>query len=174
MTPEAKQLEDRRAYWGAHRCFRPSIWAVPPIAENTRVVPAGPVELWVESRLFSEEIRAAHMANMAAQGVTPTQTLDNDEGPSVHVIGSADQHEYLRFDLFRDQPHYHYLVPGLDGVVTILFDREAHGEMIPWLSGALRSRLGSMLESAGAPRLAEQLDPVALGRAVDEVDALLR
>ncbi len=174
MTPDTAQLEDRRAYWGAHRCFRPQIWAIPPIPENTRVVAAGPVELWVESRLFSEEVRTAHLAHMAEHGVTPTTTLGDDEGPSVHVVGRDDQHEYLRFDLFQDQPHYHYLVPGLDGVVTILFDREAHGEMIPWLSGALRNRLAPMLESAGGAPLAGELDAATIARAVDEVDALLR
>jgi hypothetical protein len=32
-----------------------------------------------------------------------------DEGVTIHVFDASDGHEYLRFDVFDDEPHYHYI-----------------------------------------------------------------
>ena len=32
-----------------------------------------------------------------------------DEGVTIHVFDADDGHEYLRFDVFDDEPHYHYI-----------------------------------------------------------------
>ena len=31
---------------------------------------------------------------------------------AIHVLGTDDGHEYLRFDVFDREPHYHYLHPA--------------------------------------------------------------
>ena len=41
-----------------------------------------------------------------------------DEGVSLHVIDASDAHEYLRFDMFDDEPHYHYIHKPDDGSIV--------------------------------------------------------
>ena len=32
-------------------------------------------------------------------------------GPTIRVVGTDDEHEYLRFDMFNVNAHYHYEPP---------------------------------------------------------------
>ena len=56
-------------------------------------VTAGPITFVVEHRVVAQD------------GVEAG-------GPTVRVLGSDDEHEYLRFDLFNVSPHYHYEPPA--------------------------------------------------------------
>lgn len=99
-------------------------------------------------------------------------------GPSVRVLGTDDGHEYLRFDMFNIEPHYHYSPPaspdggGSDRRVSL--DTAAEGEPVTWAMSRLRARLSQMLAAAGGQRLADILDQEELGRAIDEVGKLVR
>ena len=56
-----------------------------------------------------------------------------DEGVTIHVFDADDGHEYLRFDVFDDEPHYHYIHRTVDDTVVnnvIDFDAVAHGDML--------------------------------------------
>jgi hypothetical protein len=79
---------------------------------------------------------------------------------------------YLRFDVFDDEPHYHYVHRTDDGSVVnqvIDFDTAAHGDMLPWVIECLRSRLSDMLRAAGGDRIGAQVDQNAISGVIDEV-----
>jgi hypothetical protein len=94
-------------------------------------------------------------------------------GPTVRVLGSDDDHEYLRFDLFNVNPHYHYEPPDAKERVLML-DTVAEGDAVSWGVGRLRPRLRPMRVEAGAPDRAAPLDERMLSSAVDDVEALVR
>lgn len=95
-----------------------------------------------------------------------------DEGVSIHVRGAEDGHEYLRFDVFDTEPHYHYIHGGPEVVNNVVvFDTFAHGEMLPFALRCLRERLPQMLERAGGGHLVGALDPEVLRPVVDEVES---
>lgn len=104
---------------------------------------------------------------------TLTGAIDED-GVSVHVFGSEDHLEYLRFDCFEDFPHYHY-ISAREGHQTVMdFDTIAHGPILSWTLGCLRSRLSEMLTRSGAPDLAEKLDRALLDRVLDKVEGEMK
>jgi len=152
----------------------------PPVAENTRLLPAGAVTFGVEYReVDPESLTATYEGNPAHLAEFEELSPEGgfaDEGVSVHVSGTADEHEYLRFDLFDDEPHYHYIHPPSESAAVVNnvvdFDAVALGDMLPWAMERLRTRLPEMLAAAGGSHLVEQLDPALVGRVVDEVEAM--
>jgi hypothetical protein len=97
-----------------------------------------------------------------------------DEGVSLHVFDASDGREYLRFDMFDDEPHYHYIHKTDDDSVqnqVIDFDRVALGDMLPWTLERLRTRLADMLVQAGATELSGTVDPEDVDTALREVEA---
>jgi hypothetical protein len=152
----------------------------PPVEANTTYFRAGAVTIGVEYRdVDPASLEAtyagdeAHLAELAAR--SPAGGF-SDEGVSIHVCGTDDGHEYVRFDVFDDEPHYHYVhktAPGADVVNNVIaFDGVAGGDMLPWAIGRLRDRLGEMLTEAGGQDVAARLDDRLVARAVDEVEAL--
>jgi hypothetical protein len=154
----------------------------PPVEENTRRLPAGAVTFGVEYRdLDPESLRATYADNAAHLAELEQKSPEGgffDEGVSIHVFGSDDGFEYVRFDVFDDEPHYHYIhraAAGDDIVNQVIdFDTTAHGEMLPWAIERLRTRLASMLTEAGGAALADALDPALLNPAIDQVEAMAR
>lgn len=153
----------------------------PPVADHTHRFPAGVVTFGVEYRVLDHESltetyagNAQHLAEMEA--LFPAGF--NDEGVSIHVFGTDDGFEFLRFDLFDGGPHYHYIHPGDDGAVAVNnvidFDTVAHGDMLPWAIGCLADRLEEMLCEAGGthlvPRLDERLVDAALAQVAELAD----
>lgn len=154
----------------------------PPVPEHTRYVPAGVVTLGVEYRDVDPESLVAtyadnpeHLAELAAQ--SPEGGF-SDEGISIHVCATDGGHEYVRFDVFDDEPHYHYVhkTGAGEAVVNnvIGFDAVAHGDMLDWAIDRLRFRLPAMLTEAGGSEVAAALDPTTVAAAVDEVEVLAR
>ena len=148
----------------------------PPVAENTRSLPAGALTFGVEYRaLDPDSLRATYAGNAAHLAELEERSPDGgfaDEGVSIHVSGTDDGHEYLRFDVFDDEPHYHYVHRIGDGSVVnqiIDFDSTAHGDMLPWAIERLRTRLPEMLTAAGAADLVERIDPSVIAPVVDQV-----
>jgi hypothetical protein len=152
----------------------------PPVAENNRLLPAGAITFGVEYRALDPESLAATYAGNAAhlaqlEELSPEGGF-TDEGVSIHVCGTDDGHEYLRFDLLDDEPHYHYISRGASGDDVLNnvvdFDADAMGDMLPWAIERLRTRLPAMLRAAGGEDLVEHLDAELVGRAVDEVEVM--
>jgi len=132
---------------------------VPPVPEHTRYVTAGPLSIGVEYRQLDASVIAATYGDgelRAAGDDTPQPPILADEGMTLHVCDAASGAEYLRFDVFADNPHYHYIHPGEHHLV-VPFDRAACGDMATWAVECLRTRLGQMLEAAGAGALAARI-----------------
>jgi hypothetical protein len=151
----------------------------PPVPENTRYLAAGAIRIGVEYRdLDPESLVETYKDNpeqlKAMLDASPEGGF-TDEGVSIHVCGAEDGWEYLRFDLFDDEPHYHYIHRG-DAIVNqvIDFDTRAHGDMLPWAMDRIRTRLAEMLPQANGADLVPKLDQAAINRTVDEVEALAR
>jgi hypothetical protein len=120
---------------------------------NGATVAAGPITFVIEQR------------PMAKDGV-------ETGGPTVRVLGGADEHEYLRFDLFNENPHYHYEPPD-DAERIFMLDTVAEGDPVSWGIARLRDRLVPMLDAAGAHSLTTTLDERTIAAAIDDVEALV-
>jgi hypothetical protein len=132
---------------------------VPPVPERTRYTDAGALTIGVEYRHVDDAVIAATYGDIAvrqAGGDTPQPPILRDEGLTLHVCDARTGDEYLRFDLFDDNPHYHYIRPGAHHLV-VPFDRAACGDMRSWAVECLRSRLRPMLGFAGAEGLAARV-----------------
>jgi len=144
--------------------------------DETRWFEAGAVTFGLEYRDVNPE------ALLALYGDNPDDLAELEAhqpeggyeacGVSIHVRSSEDGHEYLRFDAFDDDPHYHYVQPTGDHNHWIPFDAVAGGDMLAWAIGCLRERLGPMLEEAGGKKVAAQLDPATQGPKIDELERL--
>ena len=94
-------------------------------------------------------------------------------GPTVRVLGDEDDHEYLRFDMFNVNPHYHYEPPA-EPERILMIDTVAEGDAVAWGIARLRHRLVPMLVAAGGQDLADALSEPVVARAVDDVESLVR
>jgi hypothetical protein len=152
----------------------------PPVEANNHLLPAGVLTFGVEYRdLDPDSLRETYAGNEAHLAELEEKSPEGgftDEGVSIHVCGSDDMHEYLRFDVFDGEPHYHYIHrPSADGEVVnnvIDFDTTAHGEMLPWAIDRIRNRLPEMLREAGGEHLVHGIDRALVDSVVDEVRAL--
>ena len=150
----------------------------PPVEENMRSFDAGALRFGVEYRALDPESlvetykdRPEELAEMLKQ--SPEGGFA-DEGVSVHVFDATDGHEYLRFDMFDDEPHYHYIHKTTDGSIVnnvIDFDEPALGAMLPWTFQRLRTRLELMLTEAGGDSLAQKVDAATVEQALTDVEA---
>jgi hypothetical protein len=147
----------------------------PPVEEDTRWYAAGAVTFGVEYRVVDPEALAATYGDDAAAMAEIIEKSPEggfaDTGVSIHVKGTDDGHEYLRFDVFEGEPHYHYVRPSGDHNNVVPFDAVAHGDMLPFAVGCLRERLGEMLRHAEGDEVADGLDPAVQGPVIDEVEA---
>jgi hypothetical protein len=148
---------------------------VTPIDEEvTSWFPASTVRLGLEYRFITPE--SVQRARDRNPGVD--LDLSTQEGWSLHVLGSDDGREYLRFDCFPSDPHYHFLLPtGPDEEPThyvFKFDPTVDGEMWEWSKRRLRTELPEMLRRASAGHLVDRLDIDAVERAVQAADDKVR
>jgi hypothetical protein len=133
---------------------------IPPVEAQTTWIDAGAVKIGVEYRLLTDAIAAANEviaaagASLEAASVTSPVPLD-DRGVSLHVFsaGTAPQ-EYLRFDCFDEDPHYHYISWSAMSNEMLHLDPIADGDPLAWALERIRTRLPQMLARAGAPEVA--------------------
>ena len=150
-----------------------------PPSERTTWLEAGALTIGVEYRDVDPEALVELYKDDPAQ---LQELLDkspeggfSDRGISIHVSETESGHEYLRFDVFEDEPHYHYVHPGPEVVNNVVvFDSFAHGDMLPFAIRCLRERLPEMLARAGGGHLVDRLDAGVLGPVVDNVEKLAR
>lgn len=145
-------LESRKLLPGLYRETLP----IAPLEASMVRIPAGPVEFGVEYRVLN----------------SATASL---EGSSIHVYGRGSGEEFLRFDMFPEDPHYHYIVPGVYHL-AVRFDDVANGPFFDWVVERLRSSLPAMLAEARAVDLADEVarDYEAVLSALPEVLTVLR
>jgi hypothetical protein len=153
---------------------------VPAFDRHTVRIPAGVVTIGVEYRVLDEATILDFYgpdARAKFDDVVPTgmnAAAVEEDGLALHVFGTVDGLEYLRFDCFDDAPHYHYLTPAEPRNVVEEYDAAANGPIVPWALRAIRERLPSMLERAGAPALAARVEPDAVAAAMGDVEAEVR
>jgi hypothetical protein len=146
---------------------------IPPEERVTTYVPAGPLTIGVEMRALDETVLVGHLedanAQQRAEVAANKAAVVDDGGISLHVCATAGRREYVRFDCFREEPHYHYIFS--DGVTQEImkFDEVAHGDMLDWALRQLATRLPQMLSKAGADELVASFDQAALDAALPEV-----
>ena len=124
----------------------------PPIEEATRYVEAGALDFAVEFRTLSATVK--------------------DAGVSLHVFDHATRDEWLKFDLFGNYPHYHYVVPNVTNKV-VRFDGNSNGSPVEWALRCLHQRMPAMLRYAGNDELAGRVDQTAIDAALPVVRALI-
>lgn len=153
----------------------------PADEEATTYLDAGAVSIGVEYRVVDpQSLRATYQGNAGQLAELEERSPEGGfyaEGLSLHVVAKADGHEYLRFDLFDDPPHYHYNHPVVDGVHTnnvVDYDTVTNGPMLDWTLERLRTRLPEMLRQAGGAAIADRVDPEALLAVLPEVERLAR
>jgi hypothetical protein len=141
---------------------------IPPIEANMQRIAGGGVTFGVEFRVLNEEMLNEHIASTNSDDAERSAAVADTSGVSIHVFG-GDGHEYLRFDCFEDDPHYHYIRPGAEKQRVIGLDLAAIGPPLPWALACLRSRLQPMLCEAGGERIAAALDLPGVAAALDQV-----
>jgi hypothetical protein len=153
-----------------------SVPPIPPDPEHTTWVPAGGLSIGVEYRLLDEAEIEANYAGRELDEIRAAvqDRVLQDNGVSIHVAGAHDGHEYLRFDLFEQDPHYHYIEPSGERQTIVQYDRVAMGDMLAWTLHQLRHRLAPMLERAGGAELLAKLDRAGIDSGLARVEDLAR
>lgn len=139
---------------------------IPPIDAHTEYFNAGAIRIGVEYRVLTDDVVAAIRETLEGAAGTETGKLTDvdDCGVSLHVFGrGADgEREYLRFDCFREDPHYHYVGWARQSNEVLHIDPVADGDPLTWALERIRTRLAPMLLRAGATEVAARVDPVAV------------
>jgi hypothetical protein len=152
---------------------RYSVMPIPPVEAHTAWFEAGALRIGVEYRLLTDAVAAAAASRLAeASGDERGQTSElDDRGVSLHVCGQQDGEwrEFLRFDCFAEDPHYHYVSWRAKANEMIHLDPVADGDPLHWALERIRTRLPQMLARAGAADVAARVDVAALEEALPRV-----
>ena len=143
---------------------RYEVMPIPPVASQTVEFQAGALSIGVEYRLLTDAIAARGELAPATGGASARREKLDDRGVSLHVFGheTGERLEYLRFDCFEEDPHYHYISWKDAFNHMVHLDPVADGDPVAWALERIRTRLPQMLERAGAADLARELQPGAL------------
>ena len=95
-----------------------------------------------------------------------------DGGVTLQVFAAVggETSELVRFDCFRERPHYH--APGENAEETAI-DKDAVGNVRSWIEAQLTGNLAALLEQAGHAELKSDLDFAAIAKAAPRLTALL-
>jgi len=125
---------------------------IPMVTEHCVPVDAGAVQLVVESRQLTNEI-----LDDTYGGVVETAIAFDDFGATLHVCGTADGLEYLRFDCFENEPHYHYIEPAAGANTVVRIYELAVGDPIEFSLTCVEHHLPDMLRNCGVGGLADEV-----------------
>ena len=76
---------------------------------------------------------------------------------ALHVLGTDDGLEHLRFDCFEQEPHYHYIDQGAVTNTVVRIDELAVGDPIEFSLACVEEHLPDMLSNCGVPALADEV-----------------
>ncbi len=144
---------------------------IPMVPEHCVTVDAGAVQLLVESRRLTNAI----IADRFGGDVDPGIEFD-DQGASLHVCGTGDGLEHLRFDCFEKEPHYHY-IDNLAGANTVVrIDELAVGDPVEFTLRCVGAHLSEMLRHSAPAGLADEVaaDAGRVADAIPEIRALMQ
>jgi hypothetical protein len=126
----------------------------------------------IEYRFLTDEIVEAGREKEPRLAVGHPDAPLQEQGVSLHVCDN-DRVEYIRFDNFGGDPHYHYIVPGAYNV-SVQYDEVANGPFLDWALERLRASMPDMLREAGAGELADRVDGAGMESAMPEVALLVK
>jgi hypothetical protein len=140
------------------------------VPEHCVSIDAGAVQLVVESRRLTNEIIEANFDDAVDTGIG-----FDDGGASLHVCGTADGLEHLRFDCFEKEPHYHYLDHAAGANTVVRIDELAVGDPVEFTLGCVERHLADMLRHSGPDGLADEVaaQPEKVDAALAEVRRLM-
>lgn len=153
---------------------------IPHIPEDTEYFQVGPLTIGVESRLLTDGTTAAIQEGLGSIDVETIRRLKaeyiqsnsglHDGGVSLHVFGKPNGElvEYLRFDCFKRDPHYHYGYVDSDPDQRFL-DTVADGDPLTWSLERLGTKLKDMLHHAGAHEEASTINQADLDEVLPKV-----
>jgi hypothetical protein len=121
---------------------------ISPLKQNMELFEAGALSIGVEFRVLTDKvIESLGLKEIAASNGYPT--LD-DNGVSLHVFLNAvdGNYERLRFDCFKNDPHYHYLSVKNKTQDVIHIDATVAGDPVTWAMNLIWTRLIPMLQRA--------------------------
>jgi hypothetical protein len=130
------------------------VMPIPMVPEACTDVPAGPITFVVEGRRLTDEAILGNAIERGGLDAIEQPDGVDDGGLTIHVLGTDDRLEHLRFDCFEHEPHYHYIRNAEQANVVVRIDTFAEGDPTEWSLRCLRERLPEMLAHAGAPELA--------------------
>jgi hypothetical protein len=90
-----------------------------------------------------------------------------EQGPTIRVYGDVDgeETELLRFDSFRNKPHYHAPASG----PQIDIDASAVGNVLEWSLTQVREHIPEWLDKAGFGQVAERVDRDSLSKGWERI-----
>jgi hypothetical protein len=144
---------------------------IPPLKQNMELFEAGNLSIGVEFRVLTDKvIESLGLKDIAASNGYPT--LD-DNGVSLHVfVNAADGYfERLRFDCFKNDPHYHYLSVRNKTQDVIHIDPTVAGDPITWAMQLIWTRLIAMLQRADVDNAGQIVDVVQVEKIMPQVAA---
>jgi len=150
------------------RGTRYEMFPIPMVTEHCIPVDAGAVQLVVESRQLTNAI----LDETYGASVQHDVAFD-DGGATLHVCGTTDGLEHLRFDCFEGEPHYHYLHQPDGGNTVVRIDEVAVGDPLEFTLACVEGQLPEMLRYSGATDLAEAVEVPRVRAAMAEVRALM-
>jgi hypothetical protein len=144
---------------------------IPMVPEHCISVDAGAVQLVVESRRLTNEI-----IRETYDGSVTTDIPFDDFGATLHVCGTADGLEHLRFDCFENEPHYHYIEQREGANTVVRIDELAVGDPVAFSLACVEHRLPGMLRHCGVADLADEVasEPDKLSAAMTQVRELMQ
>ena len=144
---------------------------IPMVTEHCIAVDGGAVQLVVESRRLTNEIIAA-----ASPGAVEPEVPFDDFGATLHVCGTADGLEHLRFDCFENEPHYHYIEQANGANTVVRIDELAIGDPLEFSLACVEHHLPDMLRHCGVADLADEVagQTDKISAAIAEVRELMR
>ena len=153
-----------------------SMMPIPAIQDHCIALDAGPITLVVESRQLTDELARENIAPEISEAVDARAELGLDDyGATLHVNGTVDGLEHLRFDCFENEPHYHYIEQAAQANTIVRIDEIAVGDPIDFSLACVENHLAEMLRNAGAVSLADEVaaQPDKVSAAVGEVRSLM-
>jgi hypothetical protein len=159
------------------------ILPLPHIPEQTEMIPAGVLTIGVGYRVLDEDTARKYLDEVGYRRVgddgVERRYEGRDAGVCIHVFGpptvpaspGGDLVEYVRFDCFDDEPHYHYVYNAERAQDRVFLDPTLEGDPMAWALERLRTRMPDVLRKVGAPDLAEQVDPATMAAVIPEVVA---
>ena len=145
---------------------------IPMIAEHCIPVDAGAVQFVVESRRLTNSIIAEAFDGDVVDAKIPF----DDFGATLHVCGTADGLEHLRFDCFENEPHYHYIEQATGANTVVRIDELAVGDPIEFTLACVEHHLADMLRHCGVGDLADAVatQPDTVSAATAQVRELMQ